>query len=100
MDKEEVREKMSAFVERFGIPQDGCREAAYWFIERPELYREQLNSQPAHFKDTQEDVERFEDEMGDYAITLEELANTSGYTPSEEVDWEVVADYLLALTEG
>lgn len=86
-----------------GWPNDECLQATEWFLSHPGLYEQQRQVQPSPFREDQDDVSRFEGEYEDFVITLEELANTGGFKPApahfEDVDWEVVADYLLAISE-
>ena len=86
-----------------GWPNDETMQAALWFCGIPGIYQEQLSKQPAPFSGSQDDIDRWESEYEEWVIMLEELANTGGFKPipahTSEVDWEEVADYLLALSE-
>lgn len=89
----------------FGWPDDECFRAVLWFCGSDEGYDWQLESQPKPLYETstQEESDVFEDELENFVIDLEEYANTGGMPMSaghrDDVDWEVVADYLMAVAE-
>lgn len=101
---EYVRELGKRVAKEKEWPNDACRQAAMFFTSTSKMYSEQLGTQPAPFNSTQEDVDRWEDEFENYIITLEETANVCGWSPvgvyRDDVDWEVVGEYLLAISEA
>jgi len=102
-ESEKYKWVADAVAQEWGWPNDECWQATNFFLKHAPLYDEQLKKQPLAFQNTQEDLARWELEYEDFTITLEELANVSGFSPiggnRDDVDWEVVADYLLSINE-